>query len=42
MAALEKILVGFAAWTARPDWTLGALASLLGGAVAISVRYTLS
>jgi hypothetical protein len=39
MANFEKAAVCLAAGTARPDWTLAALASLLAAGIAASLRY---
>ena len=40
MANLERAIVCLATSTARPDWTLVALASFLAAAIAISLRWT--
>ena len=39
MADLEKAVVCLATGTARPDWTLAALATLLAAGIVASLRY---
>jgi len=39
MAAFAKVMVCLATRTARPDWTLAALASLLAAGLLASLRF---
>ena len=39
MVNFEKAVIDLATRTARPDWTVAAMASLLAAAIAVSLRY---